>query len=119
MNEPRELERLVLSLLPAVLRDELEFEPTFPGVAFAVLYRDPSGSSAAVLRYEPGASVPPHRHVGYEHVYVLQGSQRDERGEYPAGTLVINPPGSEHSVESPSGCLVLVIWQQPVAFLER
>ena len=31
-------------------------------------------------------------------------------------TLVINPPGSRHRVVSDDGCLVLVIWEQPVVF---
>jgi len=30
-------------------------------------------------------------------VYVLSGTQRDERGVYPAGTHVVNPPGSIHA----------------------
>jgi anti-sigma factor ChrR (cupin superfamily) len=108
---------LVLGLLPALAHNDLDFKPAFPGVAIAQLYRDPGGSSAAILRYDPGASVARHRHPGYEHIYVLEGSQRDERGVYPAGTLVINPPGTEHSVESPEGCVVLAVWQIPVEFL--
>jgi len=113
----RELERRVFSLLPSAAGETLVFESKFPGVEFATLYRSEGGSSAAILRYAPGARVPPHRHVGYEHVYVLEGSQCDERGEYTAGTLVVNPPGTQHEVHSPNGCVVLVIWQQPIAFL--
>lgn len=95
-----------------------DFVPLRPGVDIAVLYRDErTGSSAAILRYAPGAKVPRHEHAGYEHIVVLEGSQRDERGEYSAGQLVINPPGSAHSVESPSGCLVLIVWTQPIHFL--
>lgn len=108
----------VFSLLPLVIGDHLRFEAKFPGVAIAVLYRDETtGSSAALLRYEPGGRVPQHRHMGFEHIYVLEGVQVDERGEYPAGTLVINPPGTEHSVISRTGCLVLAIWQRPVQFV--
>jgi anti-sigma factor ChrR (cupin superfamily) len=110
--------RLVLPLLPAALRERTDFVPLREGVEIAELYRDDrSGASAALLRYAPGANVPRHRHDGYEHVFVLDGSQRDERGEYETGTLVINPPGTEHSVESANGCLVLVVWQRPVHFL--
>lgn len=118
MSERKEIEQRVISLLPHLLRDSLEFTPTFPGVAFATLYRDEvSGSSAALIRYDPGSNVPRHRHVGYEHIYVLEGSQMDERGEYPAGTFVINAPGTEHSVSSPEGCLVLAVWQRAVEFV--
>ena len=74
-------------------------------------------SSAALLRYRPGASVPTHEHPDYEHVVVLQGSQRDSVGTYPRGTLVINSPASRHAVTSDDGCVVLVIWNRPVEFV--
>ena len=74
-------------------------------------------SSAALLRYRPGASVPTHEHPDYEHVVVLKGSQRDAVGTYRRGTLVINSPGSRHAVTSDDGCVVLVIWNRPVAFV--
>ena len=107
---------LSLELVPELLRKKLEFQPAFPGVTMALLYREPNGSSAAILKYEPGARLASHSHPGYEHIYVLEGSQRDERGVYPAGTLVVNPPGTAHTVESPEGCVVLAIWQRPVEF---
>ena len=95
----------------------LLWQPFRDGIEISRLYDLPDGPAAALLRYAPGATVPPHRHTGYEHLYILAGSQRDERGHYPAGTLVINPPGSTHAVASPEGCLVLAIWERPVAFL--
>lgn len=110
---------LVLRLAPELLKRTADFKPTWPGVEMAMLYRDEaSGSSAALLRYEPGASIQPHRHTGFEHVLVLEGSQQDERGRYSAGTLVVNPPGTVHRVSSPEGCVVLVIWHSPVEFIE-
>jgi anti-sigma factor ChrR (cupin superfamily) len=60
--------------------------------------------------------VPRHEHAGYEHVFVLAGSQQDARGSYGKGSFVSNPPGTAHEVLSPEGCLVLVIWQRPVVF---
>ena len=77
----------------------------------------PSGLRAALLRYAPGASVPAHEHVGYEYILVLEGAQEDDRGRYPAGTLLVNPPGSAHAVRSAEGCVVLAIWERPVQFL--
>ena len=73
--------------------------------------------SAAVLRYEAGASVPRHRHAGLETIIVLDGSQSDESGDYAAGTLVLNPAGTEHSVWSNGGCVVLIQWNLPVVLL--
>ena len=77
-----------------------------------------SGPLASILRYAPGAQVPYHRHDGYEHVYVLAGSQRDSRGTHRAGTLVVNPPGSRHDVISDEGCIALLIWERAVVFTE-
>lgn len=95
----------------------LSWTPLRPGVDIHVLYEEKDrGASAALLRYAPGASVPSHTHGGYEHIYVLSGSQIDARGVHHAGALVINPPGSRHSVVSPGGCLVLAIWERPVVF---
>jgi anti-sigma factor ChrR (cupin superfamily) len=109
---------LLLALDPARLRERKDFAPLRPGVDIAYLYRDDAGgSTAALLRYSPGAKVPRHEHVGHEHILVLDGSQRDERGEYFPGSLIINPPGTAHSVESPNGCLVLIIWTRPIQFL--
>lgn len=106
----------VWSLLPADI-DALSFRPLRPGVEIHVLHETPEGARAAVLRYAPGARVPPHRHDGYEYIYVLQGEQGDERGSYGAGSFVINEPGSIHQVTSQQGCVVLILWQRPVVFI--
>ena len=88
------------------------------GIKILRLCGDPrTGPSVALLRYQKGAHVPTHRHPGFEVIYVLEGSQRDERGTYAAGTLVVNREGVGHSVWSDTGCLVLVVWEQPVEFL--
>ncbi|HEX3904988.1 MAG TPA: cupin domain-containing protein [Polyangia bacterium] len=83
-----------------------------PGVEIHRLWDEPDGRSAALLRYAPGGSVPAHEHQAIEEIFVLSGAQRDARGVYPAGSHVVNPAGSSHTVESPDGCLVLVIWQK-------
>ncbi|SEO73472.1 cupin domain-containing protein [Aquisalimonas asiatica] len=98
---------------------DIEWTPLREGVVAAWLYRDPDGGpAAAYLRYEPGARVPAHRHPGAEHIIVLAGEQEDEYGRYPSGSVIVNPPGSCHSVLSRTGCLVLIIWAQQVEFLE-
>jgi anti-sigma factor ChrR (cupin superfamily) len=100
-----------------VLAATRRWEPFRAGIDISRLYGDgETGAAAAFLRYQPGASVALHRHVGYEHILVLAGSQTDHNGVYRAGSLVINPPGSQHRVVSEDGCLVLVIWEQPVVF---
>ncbi len=97
---------------------DLEWSPLRPGVDAAWIYRDEEGGpAAAYLRYEPGAEVPRHRHPAPEHIFVLEGSQEDEYDSYPAGSVVINPAGTRHSVRSPEGCLVLVVWGRQVEFV--
>jgi predicted ChrR family anti-sigma factor len=97
---------------------ELEWQRFREGVSIYPLYTsENSAASAAMLKYVAGASVPEHLHAGYEHIFVLEGSQEDERGIYRKGDLVINHPGSHHWVRSNEGCVVLAIWEKPVEFL--
>ena len=106
--------------LPSIVSEpsSLSWEPFRPGVEICRLYGDAKqGPSAALLKYEPGATVPNHLHSGYEHIIVLSGSQSDLRGQHKTGTLVINPPGSQHGVVSEHGCIVLIIWEKPVQIL--
>jgi anti-sigma factor ChrR (cupin superfamily) len=91
------------------------YEPFHEGVE---IHRILDGAPAlALLRYAPGARVPRHRHPGLETVVVLEGSQSDERGRHEAGALIVNTPGSEHSVWSEDGCVVLIQWTRPVEFV--
>ncbi|HEY9728696.1 MAG TPA: cupin domain-containing protein [Chroococcales cyanobacterium] len=100
----------------AARQDELSWQPFRPGVEIYRLYQDGNrGAAAALLRYQPGASIPLHDHTGFEHILVLSGSQSDRNGEHQAGTLVINPPNTNHSVISQVGCIVLAIWEKPVS----
>ena len=100
----------------AAQQNELTWEPFRPGVDICRLYKDgEQGAMAALLRYEPGATVPMHAHTGFEHIFVLSGSQTDQNGEHQTGTLVVNSPNTHHSVVSHEGCIVLAIWEKPVS----
>ena len=98
--------------------EHLTWEPFRTGIMLSRVHGDPAAApAAALLRYEPGASVPAHEHVGWEYIFVLSGSQQDDHGSYGRGSLRINPPGSRHGVTSVEGCLVLAIWERSVKFL--
>jgi anti-sigma factor ChrR (cupin superfamily) len=100
------------------LRDSIGWQPFRPGVTAHWLYKEGDGGPRAVLlRYEPGARVAVHEHVGYEHVLVLAGDQYDEEGSYAAGSLIINPPGTRHSPGSQGGCIALLIYEKAVQFV--
>jgi anti-sigma factor ChrR (cupin superfamily) len=88
------------------------------GIEINRLWGDPrAGASVALLRYQPGARGPRHRHGGFEVIYVLSGSQSDDRGTYAAGSLVVNAEGDEHQPWSDDGCVVLLVWERPVEFV--
>ena len=71
----------------------------------------------ALLKYQPVARVPRHRQTGVETIYVLSGAQNDEHASYGVGNFITNPEGSEHSVWSDFGCVVLIHWNRLVEFL--
>jgi anti-sigma factor ChrR (cupin superfamily) len=55
------------------------------------------GVSTALVRWAPHTRFNPHTHVGGEEILVLAGVFRDENGEYPAGTWLRSPRGSQHT----------------------
>jgi len=118
MNQPLALQPIVMAdLLKKAQAADAPWKDFRPGVMMMPIYSGAEGQSSALLKYAPGAQVPPHVHTGYEHILILSGTQSDERGTYQAGTLIINPPGHVHSVHSAGGCIILVVWERPVAFV--
>lgn len=94
------------------------WEPFHEGIQIHWLQKtDTQSCSAALLKYEAGAGAPLHRHLGFEYIFVLEGSQQDENGLHKRGNLSINPPGTDHDVFSEDGCIVLAIWEKPVGFI--
>ncbi len=85
-----------------------------PGVWRKRLERDAGEPErvTTVVRYEAGSRFRPHPHPGGEEFLVLEGTFSDERGDYPAGTYVRNPPGSVHAPFSEPGCTILVKLEQ-------
>jgi len=73
---------------------------------------DEVARATSVVRYAPGGAFSPHTHGGGEEFLVLDGVFHDERGDYPPGTYVRNPPTSRHTPGSAPGCTILVkLWQ--------
>ena len=64
--------------------------------------------ATSVVRYAPGASFEAHTHDLGEEILVLSGMLSDELGDYPAGTYIMNPPGSSHAPRSELGCELFV-----------
>ena len=98
---------------------DLEFGPFRDGVTLHWIKPfEGDQPGVALLKYEAGAVVPRHRHEGLETILVLQGTQSDETGDYGVGTYIVNAAGTEHSVWSDTGCVVLIQWDRPVTIFE-
>lgn len=69
---------------------------------------DESAKATSIVRYEAGAKFPSHVHELGEEIFVLEGVLSDETGSYPAGTYLMNPPGSSHTLFSEHGCTLFV-----------
>ncbi len=82
-----------------------------------VLYRnDAAGEMTVLLKWEPGASLPFHRHPEIEQSWVLEGSFYDHDGICRAGQFVWRTPGSMHETHSDEGCVILAIYRKPNLF---
>jgi anti-sigma factor ChrR (cupin superfamily) len=90
--------------------NEIEWTPMLPNVKAKVLWSDPATKRRAQLtRFESGASLPMHRHVGDELLFVIEGSISDEHGTTTSGNIGYRPDGCVHSVSCKNGATVLAI----------
>lgn len=102
---------------PAIINTEkAQWVPSpAPGVQRILLERnggEQTTRATSLVAYEPDSQFAGHGHPLGEEFLVLAGVFSDENGDYPAGTYVRNPPGSQHKPHSQSGCLILVKLQQ-------
>ena len=95
-----------------VRASELNWQPTaFRGVFLASLYADSThGEMASLVRMEPGAIYPSHRHSQVEHCYVMQGDLVFEDHVLNSGDYEAAQPGTDHApVTTKSGCLLFLV----------
>ena len=69
---------------------------------------DEVAKATSIVRYHPNSKFQKHTHDFGEEIFVLDGIFSDENGSYPAGTYIMNPPGSSHAPFSESGCTLFV-----------
>jgi anti-sigma factor ChrR (cupin superfamily) len=91
---------------------DLPWVDTRPGVRQKRIWEDTAGERRAILaRFEPGATLPPHRHVGDELIFLIEGANADESGVVATGNMNYRPNGCVHSVTTKNGATVLaVVW---------
>ena len=90
-----------------------------PGVRRSAWVQRQGETSACLLRVDPGAAVPPHRHKAEEVLLVLKGRFADEHGAYGVGDVATRAAGmADHSVAFPDGeCLCLMLEDAEPEFL--
>jgi quercetin dioxygenase-like cupin family protein len=65
--------------------------------------------ATTIVEYKPNSKFPVHEHIGGEEFLVLEGTFKDQFGEFRAGTYVRNPIGSKHSPwVDEDGCTIMV-----------
>lgn len=69
---------------------------------------DEVAKATSIVRYKPDSKFQIHTHDFGEEIFVLDGIFSDENGSYPAGTYIMNPPGSSHTPFSETGCTLFV-----------
>ena len=69
---------------------------------------DEVARATSIVRYEADSKLASPTHDLGEEIFVLEGVFSDETGDYPAGTYMMNPPGSSHAPFSKTGCLLFV-----------
>lgn len=89
----------------------------FEGIEIKVLYEDKArGEMTCLLRWQPGTTLPFHKHPEIEQSWVLSGSFSDHDGIARAGEFVWRRPGSLHETHSAEGCVILAIYRKPNIF---
>lgn len=104
------------------LPDSMQFVPYQKGlregvdisVIFDETVNNPKGPDLAFLRYEPGAYVPGHVHMGFGTVLVLNGDYIENGQVFTAGNFIVRAPGTCHSMASKGGCTILASRYIPV-----
>jgi anti-sigma factor ChrR (cupin superfamily) len=91
---------------------DLPWVETRPGVRQKRIWEDPSTERRAILaRFEPGATLARHRHVGDELIFLVEGANADESGTVSTGNMNYRPNGCVHTVSTKNGATVLaVVW---------
>jgi quercetin dioxygenase-like cupin family protein len=86
----------------------------FEGISIKVLYEDKSkGEMTCLLKWEPGATLPMHKHPEIEQTFVIEGSFYDHDGICRAGEFVWRRVGSFHETHSDEGAVILAVYRNP------
>lgn len=97
--------------------DRLPWRFYGPGVERAVIESGPDGTTAQLLRSQPGARLAHHDHRSDEITFVLAGAYEDDTGVYRTGDVQCGDETAPHQpvIVSPDPCIALVVSESPPA----
>lgn len=104
-----------------VRSQDLNWQPgRAPGVTIAIFHIDPiEREIVGVLKAEPGARYPLHRHAALEEIYMLEGDLRIGEEVYGAGDYIRSNPGTIHAPDTRDGCMFFFHASLDDEFLEE
>lgn len=81
-----------------------------PRTFYKKMWSDPDlalNRRVALMRFDSGAAMVRHRHLGNELIFVIEGSLTDEAGDVTAGNIAYRPSGCVHTVGARNGATFL------------
>jgi quercetin dioxygenase-like cupin family protein len=89
-------------------------------VSIKVLYENKElGESTVLLKLEPGAVIPFHKHPELEQALVLEGSMYDHDGICRKGEYVWRKPNSFHDNRTDEGVVIFAVYRKQNVFVNN
>jgi predicted ChrR family anti-sigma factor len=109
------------SLLMTLRAEEGEWHQAGKGIQVKQLFVDrQSGTVTTLVKMEPGARIPLHRHHGNEQCYIIEGDFQADNQSLGAGDFHCAQAGSVHEpVYTINGAMVLIVAPADYDALER
>ena len=102
-------------VLAKIAADGLVWKKLAGGINQAAVRLDEK-TQCEFIYMKPGSQVPIHPHDGHEITLVLDGSFRDELGEYQPRDFVVRDASHNHQPTSEEGCLCFAVLDSPLRF---
>lgn len=124
IEEPEEIEIEVLQKsikLPRVLAKAaaagLKWNNAGGGISDAQIFLD-NETACEFIYMAPGSKAPVHTHLGSETTLILDGSFKDDMGEYKPSDFVVRDAQHHHQPSSEEGCLCFAVLDSPLQFTQ-
>jgi len=89
---------------------EIAWVDAMPGVRQKPIWHDKETKRrVALARFDPGAQLPRHKHVGDELIFVIEGSMPMSPARCLAGNMNYRPNGCTHTVSTKNAATVFAL----------